>query len=81
MFINNEQLILMNMRRLKPVPLDTVSTGGFTKEARYEADRAVVPLTLITLPRLRELLLQHYEQLDPAARALVPLQRLYWPVE
>jgi restriction system protein len=58
-----------------------VSTGGFTKEARYEADRAVVPLTLITLPRLRELLLQHYEQLDPAARALVPLQRLYWPVE
>jgi restriction system protein len=58
-----------------------VSTGGFTKEARYEADRAVVPLTLITLPKLRELLLQHYEQLDPAARALVPLQRLYWPVE
>lgn len=58
-----------------------ISTGGFTKEARYEADRAVVPLTLITLPKLRELLLQHYEQLDPAARALVPLQRLYWPVE
>jgi restriction system protein len=58
-----------------------VSTGGFTKEARYEADRAVVPLTLITLPKLRELLLQHYERLDPATRALVPLQRLYWPVE
>ena len=58
-----------------------VSTGGFTKEARYEADRAVVPLTLITLPQLRELLLQHYERLDPVARALVPLQRLYWPVE
>lgn len=58
-----------------------VSTGGFTREARYEADRAVVPLTLITLPKLRELLLQHYEKLDPAARALVPLQRLYWPVE
>jgi len=58
-----------------------VSTGGFTKEARYEADRANVPLTLVTLPKLRELLLQHYERLDPAARALVPLQRLYWPVE
>jgi len=58
-----------------------VSTGGFTKEARYEADRAIVPLTMITLPKLRELLLQHYEKLDPAARALVPLQRLYWPVE
>jgi restriction system protein len=58
-----------------------VSTGGFTKEARYEADRANIPLTLVTLPKLRELLLQHYERLDPAARALVPLQRLYWPVE
>lgn len=58
-----------------------VSTGGFTKEARYEADRANVPLTLVTLPKLRELLLQHYETLDPVARALVPLQRLYWPVE
>lgn len=25
--------------------------------------------------------LQHYERLDPATRALVPLQRLYWPVD
>ncbi len=58
-----------------------VSTGGFTKEARYEADRANVPLTLVTLPKLRELLLQHYERLEPATRALVPLQRLYWPVD
>lgn len=58
-----------------------VSTGGFTKEAKYEADRSNVPLTLINLPRLRELLLQHYEHLDPVTRALVPLQRLYWPVE
>lgn len=58
-----------------------VSTGGFTKEARYEAERANVPLTLVSLPRLRELLLQHYEALDPATRALVPLQRLYWPVD
>jgi len=58
-----------------------VSTGGFTKEARYEAERANVPLTLVTLPRLRDLLLQHYEQLAPAARTLVPLERLYWPVD
>lgn len=58
-----------------------VSTGGFTKDARYEADRSNVPLTLITLPRLRELLVQHYEKLDPATRALVPLQSLYWPID
>lgn len=57
-----------------------VSTGGFTKDARYEADRSNVPLMLITLPKLRELLIQHYERLDAEVRALVPLQRLYWPI-
>ncbi len=34
-----------------------VRTGGFTQYARYEADRAAVPLTLVDLPVLRELLL------------------------
>lgn len=58
-----------------------VSTGGFTKDASYEADRAAVPLTLIDLPRLRELLLSHYEALDQETRQLVPLTRLYWPIE
>jgi restriction system protein len=57
-----------------------VSTGGFTKEARYEADRSTIPLTLIELPRLRELLVEYYERLDPEVRSLVPLRRLYWPV-
>ncbi|MFC1707634.1 restriction endonuclease, partial [Planctomycetota bacterium] len=58
-----------------------VSTGGFTKEARYEAERSSTPLTLITLPELRELLLDHYENLDASVRSLVPLQRLYWPAD
>jgi restriction system protein len=58
-----------------------VSTGGFTKDARYEAERSNLPLMLITLPKLRELLIQHYEDLEPATRALVPLQRQYWPVD
>jgi restriction system protein len=57
-----------------------VSTGGFTKDARYEADRASVPIRLIALPDLRELLVEHYESLDAEARALVPLKKLYWPV-
>jgi restriction system protein len=56
-----------------------VSTGGFSKEARYEADRATIPLTLVTLPELRALLVDHYEALDPDARSLVPLKRFYWP--
>ena len=57
-----------------------VSTGGFTRDARYEADRSRVPLTLLTMPDLRELLVNHYEGLDPETRALVPLKRVYWPV-
>jgi restriction system protein len=57
-----------------------VSTGGFTKDAHYEADRADVATTLINLPALRRLLIFHYERLDAATRALVPLRRLYWPV-
>lgn len=57
-----------------------VSTGGFTKEALYEAERSSIPLTLVDLPTLRELLVEHYEALDTATRALVPLTRIYWPV-
>ena len=57
-----------------------VSTGGFTQEARYEAERAEVPVALVDLAGLAELVVQHYEAMDGDGRALVPLQRLYWPV-
>lgn len=57
-----------------------VSTGGFTKDAHYEADRASVPVTLLTLATLRKLLIDHYDALDGETRALVPLKRFYWPV-
>jgi restriction system protein len=56
-----------------------VSTGGFTKEALYEAERASVPIQLLNLQRLRELVLEYYEQLAPETRALLPLKRVYWP--
>ncbi|HEY1954051.1 MAG TPA: restriction endonuclease [Polyangiaceae bacterium] len=58
-----------------------VSTGGFSKDAQYEAERADVALSLITLPRLRQLVVEFYEKLDSETRALVPLRRLYWPVK
>ncbi len=57
-----------------------VSTGGFTKDARYEAERSQIPIMLLTLEDLRVQLLTHYENLDPPTQALVPLQRVYWPV-
>ncbi len=56
-----------------------VSTGGFTKEAHYEADRATVPTTLIDLESLAELVVENYERFDAEGRALVPMVRLYWP--
>lgn len=57
-----------------------VSTGGFTQEARYEAARSQIPITLVDLPQLRELLVEYYETLDSETRALVPLKRFYLPV-
>jgi restriction system protein len=58
-----------------------VSTGGFSREARYEAERASVPIALITMSELRELLLDHYDRLDSAAKLFVPLRKGYWPAE
>lgn len=56
-----------------------VSTGGFTKEAYYEGERAAVPVTLIDLDELADLVTEHYEGFDSEARALLPLVRVYWP--
>ena len=55
--------------------------GGFTREARYEAERSNVPITLLALPDLRELLFDRYEQLDDQTKSLIRLQRVYWPAD
>ena len=56
-----------------------VSTGGFSKEAHYEAERASVPLTLWTLDNLVRALIENYEQTDSETKRLVPLKRTYLP--
>lgn len=56
-----------------------VSTGGFSKEARYEADRANIPLTLMDLDDLVDAILDHYESMDPDTKQLIPLRKVYWP--
>ena len=57
-----------------------VSTGGFTQDARYEADRANVPVTLMGLDELVKAVIDYYEHMDAEARRLVPLRRVYWPI-
>jgi restriction system protein len=52
-----------------------VSTGGFTREAHYEAERASVPVTLLDLDQLAVLIVEHYESFDLEGRSLVPLVR------
>jgi restriction system protein len=56
-----------------------VSTGGFTKDAYYEAERSSVPLTLLNADDLVKLLISNYENVDNDTKALVPLIKLYWP--
>lgn len=57
-----------------------VSTGGFTREAYYEAERAPIPLTLMTLDDLARALVDSYEKLDSEGKRLLPLTRVYWPL-
>lgn len=57
-----------------------VSSGGFTREAKYEAERAAIPITLIDLDDLASLVTEHYEAFSTDGRALLPLSRVYWPV-
>lgn len=58
-----------------------VSTGGFTREARYEAERAPDPVTLVDLDDLANLAVENYQNFDTEGRALLPLMQVYWPAE
>jgi restriction system protein len=58
-----------------------LSTGGFTREARYEAERSNIPVTLVDIDTLAELIVDYYEDFDLDGKALIPLVRIYWPAE
>ncbi len=57
-----------------------VSTTGFSKDAKIEADRSNFQVTLVDLDRLVELIMEYYESLDQETKALVPLRKIYWPI-
>lgn len=56
-----------------------VSTGGFSREARYEADRASIPVQLLDADDLVRLLVENDEKLAPEIARMVPLRRIWWP--
>ena len=57
-----------------------VSTGGFTKDAKYEAERASIPVTLMDMDQLVDAIVEHYENMDSEIRTMLPLIKIYWPV-
>ncbi len=57
-----------------------VSTGGFSKDAKGEAERSNTPLTLIDLDMLVELIVQYYDNFDAQTKTLIPLVKIYWPM-
>ena len=56
-----------------------VSTGGFTQEARYEADRANVPMRLLDLDGFVRHYVDVYDKTDEETRDILPLTRIWWP--
>lgn len=56
-----------------------VSTGGFTKEARYEADRANIPVRLLDLDAFVRHYVEIYDKTDDDIRSILPLTRIWWP--
>ena len=56
-----------------------VCTGGFTKEARYEADRAYVPVRLLDLDSYVRNYVETYDKVNDNDRASLPLTRVWLP--
>ncbi|MDX2212345.1 MAG: restriction endonuclease [Oculatellaceae cyanobacterium bins.114] len=54
-----------------------VSTGGYSREARYEADRSNIPINLLGIVELRKLFVDYYDKLDEEIKSLIPLKRIY----
>lgn len=57
-----------------------VSTGGFSKEGKYEAERSNIPVTLIDSDELVRLITQYYDNFDSDTKAFIPLKKIHWPL-
>jgi len=57
-----------------------VSTGGFSNEAKYEAERAEHPITLVDIDYLVDLIISNYDNFDLEGKAIISLKKVYWPI-
>ena len=57
-----------------------ISTGGFSKDAHYEAERSNIPLKLIDIDDLANLLSLHYDNFSAEGKSLIPLKKVYIPI-
>ncbi|MEL6503071.1 MAG: restriction endonuclease [Pseudomonadota bacterium] len=58
-----------------------VSTGGFTREAEYEAERANFPVRLMDSEDLLAAVYDNHALFDEKTRQLLPLRVLLWPLK
>lgn len=58
-----------------------ISSGGFSPDAKYEAERASFPIRLMELDDLVEMVVAYYDHLDVETRQMVPLKRVFWPID
>lgn len=57
-----------------------VSTSGFIRGAKYEAERAAIPMRAMTLDGLVRLLIAHHATVDTETRTMVPPRRINRPI-
>lgn len=57
-----------------------ISTGGFSKDAKYEAERSNVPLKLLDIDDLANLISLHYDNFSAEGKILLPLKKVYLPL-
>ncbi|MGL5734800.1 MAG: restriction endonuclease [Beijerinckiaceae bacterium] len=56
-----------------------VSTGGFSREAEFEAERAPIPLKLLDFEGLVQAIMAHYHLFDDETKKLLPLRSILVP--
>ncbi len=58
-----------------------ISTGGFSKDAKYEAERSNVPLKLLDIDDLANLITLYYDKFSAEGKILLPLKKVYLPLK